>query len=98
MNQEQSQVEEFHAHVTGRVQMVMFRDFAQRKARGLKLVGSVQNLPDGSVEVVAQGERSILEQFLAKLQRGSLLSHVERVEAEWRPLSERQFDDFHIIY
>ena len=35
--------------VSGRVQMVMFRDFVQRKASSLKLVGEVQNLPDGTV-------------------------------------------------
>lgn len=74
---------EIHCILSGRVQMVMFRDFAQRKARGLGLVGWVRNLPDGTVEVVAQGERAALECFVEKLHRGSLLSRVAEVQAVW---------------
>src|SRR3989344_224255 len=44
--------------VSGRVQVVMYRDFATRKARGLGLVGEVKNLPDGTVRVVAEGART----------------------------------------
>ena len=56
------------AFIEGRVQMVMFRDFAQRKARSFDLVGWVKNLPDGSVEVVAQGEPDTLKQYIEALQ------------------------------
>ena len=74
---------ELHAVVYGRVQGVMYRDFAQRKARRLRLVGYVRNLADGSVEVVAQGTREALEAYAEKLRRGPLLAHVERVEVSW---------------
>ena len=46
-------MERIEAIVSGRVQMVMFRDFAQRKALGLRLCGEVMNLPDGTVRVIA---------------------------------------------
>ena len=64
--------------------MVMFRDFTQRKARSLGLVGWVRNLPDGTVEVLAQGERDPLEKLLTKLHRGPLLARVEIIKVEWR--------------
>lgn len=69
--------------VSGRVQMVLFRDFAQRKARGLGIVGEVENLPDGTVRVRAEGEKESLERFITHLKRGPLLAKVADVKAEW---------------
>ena len=89
--------EEIHAIVSGRVQMVMYRDFAQRKARALGLAGTVRNLKDGTVEVIAQGEPHKLRQFIAKLHEGSVLARVEGVSVDWRSSNE-QYDDFSIIY
>ncbi|HEX2792189.1 MAG TPA: acylphosphatase [Candidatus Paceibacterota bacterium] len=77
--------ERLEAIVSGRVQMVMYRDFAQRKASGLKLSGWVKNLPDGTVRVVAEGPRERLDAYLAKLKKGSLLSKVEQVVPSWSP-------------
>jgi acylphosphatase len=74
---------ELRAIVRGRVQMVMYRDFAQRSAKRLKLVGTVQNLKDGTVAVVAQGEEEALKRYVEKLHKGSVLSRVEGVEVEW---------------
>ena len=89
--------EEIYCRVDGRVQMVMFRDFAQRKARGLDLVGFVKNLPDGTVEVVAQGIPDALKKYIEHLHEGSILSRVESVAVDWRAPSG-QFDDFVIAY
>lgn len=89
------ETQELYARVYGRVQMVMYRDFAARKARGLGLKGYVKNLPDGTVEAVAQGEAQKLEQFLNKLKRGSMLSRVDKVESEYREPGE-QYGDFAI--
>ena len=44
-----------HIFISGRVQGVFFRQFIQEKARELELFGWVQNLPDGRVEVIADG-------------------------------------------
>lgn len=77
--------ERLEALVSGRVQMVMYRDFAQRKATGLKLVGEVQNLPNKTVRVVAEGPRTALVAYVEKLKKGSLLSSVKEVKTEWVP-------------
>lgn len=75
--------ERIEAIISGRVQGVMFRDFACRKARGLKLTGEVQNLRDGTVRVVAEGPREVIEKFVEKLKEGSLLARVEDVSVSW---------------
>jgi acylphosphatase len=67
------------ALVRGRVQMVMFRDFVQRHAKKLGLSGWVQNEQDGTVRVVAQGERTAIEQLLARLHTGPLFARVDDV-------------------
>ena len=83
--------------IFGRVQLVMFRDFVQRKARARGIVGTVKNNPDGSVSVVAQGEESKLRDLLGLVRRGPILAHVERVEESWmEPLGE--FRSFDILY
>lgn len=90
-------MEEIHCIVSGRVQMVMFRDFTQRKARALGLSGWVRNLPDGTVEVVAQGEKGSLGKLVEKLYKGPILAKVNGVKAEWREPKEilRGFEIFY---
>ena len=58
------------AIVTGRVQGVFYRDSCQQMARRLGVKGSVRNRSDGSVEVVAEGERDAVEQLLAWCREG----------------------------
>lgn len=89
--------EEIHCRIEGRVQMVMYRDFAQRKARSLELVGWVKNLDDGTVEVVAQGTPDALKSYIEKLHEGSILARVDSVAVDWRAPSGH-FDDFIIAY
>lgn len=73
-----------YAQVYGRVQGVGFRWFVQEHATRLGLTGYVRNLPDGSVEVVAEGERSALEEFLAfVLQVGPPGARVVEVSVHW---------------
>jgi len=85
------------ATITGRVQLVMYRDFAQRKARKLGLVGTVQNKDDRSVFVVAEGEESKLNEYVEYLSKGSILSKVKNVRTEWFEAGGK-FDDFLIVY
>jgi acylphosphatase len=89
--------EEITCIVSGRVQMVMYRDFAQRKARSLGIVGTVKNLSNGTVEVVAQGTPDQLKQYIEKLHEGSILSKVEDVAVDWHS-SRTTYDDFTIRY
>ncbi|MBI2097768.1 MAG: acylphosphatase [Candidatus Vogelbacteria bacterium] len=90
-------VKEIEAIVSGRVTGVLFRDFVRRRARRLGLVGTVENQPDQTVRVVAQGGESSLRPLISYLERGSLWSKVEKVEVIWRePTGE--FGGFRIIY
>ena len=66
--------------VSGRVQGVGFRAATRREAQRLGLDGHAVNLPDGRVEVLAQGAARSLEALAEWLQRGPPLARVERVE------------------
>lgn len=90
-------MERLEAIVSGRVQLVMYRDFATRKARSLGLVGEVENLADGTVRVVAEGPRAKLEEYERKLSKGSLLAKVEKVEASYLPATG-EYKYFDITY
>jgi acylphosphatase len=72
-----------HAIVHGRVQGVFFRDSTRREATGLGLGGWVRNLPDGTVEVYAEGDRAGLDRLHAWLYRGPEAARVTRVDADW---------------
>lgn len=89
--------EEVYCVVHGRVQMVMYRDFVQRKARELALTGYVRNLPDHTVEVIAQGPRGNLEKLITLLHKGPLLAHVSGVDVEWREPKKR-YASFDIVF
>jgi acylphosphatase len=73
------------ARVYGLVQGVGFREFVRRHAQALGLRGWVRNLPDGSVELEAEGPRSALDELLRLVRQGPRLAWVERVETEWLP-------------
>lgn len=90
-------MEEIEVRITGKVQQVMFRDFVQRKARGLWIVGTVQNLEDRSVKVIAQGTEEHLNTLIAHIHKGPFLARVSRVDVEWREPSG-DYNDFTIIY
>ena len=89
--------EEFRAIVRGRVQLVLYRDFARRKAKSLGIFGTASNLPDGTVEITAQGDRPALLTYIEELKKGPMLAKVERVEVEWRK-PEKEINGFEIIY
>jgi len=75
----------FKAEITGDVQGVGFRFFAERHARQLGLEGYVRNRVDGVVEVEAEGSAGALEQFLSELRRGPRAARVEEVNVSWTP-------------
>ncbi len=77
------------ARVMGRVQGVGFRYFTERVAEEIGVSGYVMNCYDGSVEVVAEGERGVLEELLWRLQQGPRGARVERVEETWGPYTGR---------
>jgi acylphosphatase len=70
--------------ITGRVQGVGFRFYAQRKARELGLTGWVRNRRDGSVEAVIQGAPAAVEAMIAWARRGpssAVVADVQIIDA-----------------
>lgn len=68
--------------VRGRVQAVGFRLFTHGAAVALGIAGTVRNLPDESVEAVAQAEAGTMERFLWALRQGPPMSEVTALEVE----------------
>lgn len=76
-------MERLHAVVRGNVQGVGFRYFVQRRGEALGLQGWVRNNDDGTVEVVAEGDKAKLEQLKRSLEEGPRMARVARVDADW---------------
>jgi len=72
-----------HLFVSGRVQGVFFRAHTRDLARSLGLSGFVRNLPDGRVEIVAEGEEKALEKLVSFARQGPPLAQVTGVEVRW---------------
>lgn len=85
-----------HCVVRGRVQGVYFRASALREARRLGLTGWIANRPDGSVELVAEGEEDQVKDLLAWSQHGPSTARVEKVDTRWRSYTG-EFSDFKIV-
>ena len=67
------------AIVAGRVQHVGYRYWACEQAERLGLTGSVENLPDGRVEIVFQGKPELVEEMKKKVKRGPSMALVRQV-------------------
>jgi acylphosphatase len=80
-----------HAIVEGRVQGVGFRYFVLEVAELLGVYGWVRNRWDETVEVIAEGERAVLEKLLDALGRGPRNAFISSVKADWeKPTGEFQ--------
>jgi acylphosphatase len=82
-----------HIVVTGRVQGVGFRHFTATRARALGLTGTARNLPDGHVEITAEGDRATLETLIGIVRDGPPGALVRDVRIDWEdaPARERTF-------
>jgi acylphosphatase len=66
--------------VAGRVQGVYFRYFTQNKAKELSVLGSVRNLEDGCVEIIAEADDIVLEKFIRWCHKGPVTARVDNVK------------------
>ncbi len=71
-----------YIRIFGIVQGVGFRRYVQINAVRLGIKGYAKNLPDGSVEIVAEGYEESLNKLLEIIRRGPPLSKVENIEYE----------------
>ena len=79
-----------HAKVTGIVQGVYFRASTRDTARALGLTGWVKNMPDGSVELEAEGPEDRITQLVIWLNQGPQYARVENVEVKEVPVTGRE--------
>lgn len=86
-----------HAFVSGFVQGVNFRYYTQKKAKELGITGWVRNLKDGRVEVVAEGDKYAIEEFIRFFKTGPPLAKVLSCEVEKEEFKD-EFKHFDIIY
>ncbi len=86
-----------HLFYSGHVQGVGFRYTARMLAHGFELTGAVRNLPDGRVELVAEGERAELEAFREAIRDSELGSYIRQEEVRWSE-PKNEFRGFEIVH
>jgi acylphosphatase len=82
------------AVVSGRVQGVGFRFFAERAASETGVAGWVRNRPDGTVETVVEGDAAAVARYLERLRSGPAGSRVSSLVEE--EVVVREYDSFEI--
>ena len=90
-----SEISRVHLKIAGRVQGVYYRASMLQQAQNLGLTGWVMNCPDGSVEAVAEGAKSRLEELIAWCRQGPTGARVARIEVRW-DRAENSFHGFSI--
>ncbi len=84
----------------GNVQNVGFRDFVCRIGASLSLVGFVKNLPDGTVEIAAEGGQEKLDEFCRRVKvRQPAGIHVDDLEKiEIKEIGRPSFASFTVAF
>jgi acylphosphatase len=82
--------------VRGRVSGAFFRPAAQREARRLGISGWVRNRPDGTVELLAEGEEDAIKEIVSWAQHGPSAARVDDVDVRWRSYTG-EFSEFSIV-
>ncbi|MCH7840903.1 MAG: acylphosphatase [Planctomycetes bacterium] len=83
-------------HYSGRVQGVGFRFTTEAVARRFEITGFVRNLPDGSVELVAEGAESEVDRFQAAVE-DAMRQNIREIQATTAPATD-EFSEFSIAF
>jgi len=83
--------------IIGRVHGVFFRVSTREEAERLGITGFVRNLPEGSVEVVARGEVSLLQELIVFCRNNPGASRVQQIEVQWDHDERAQYKNFVIL-
>ena len=86
-----------HLIVHGDVQGVFYRSNTRKKASELGLKGYVKNLPDGTVEVVAEGSENKLNELINFCKNKPGYSNVDKVEVKEEKVTN-EFRDFEVRF
>lgn len=89
-------IETVKIFIFGMVQGVFFRAFIKEKADFLGIKGYTRNIPNGSVEVVAQGNNENLKKFINFLKKGPKSAKIEKIKVSYET-NEKVYNDFVII-
>ncbi len=76
-----------HILVSGKVQGVAFRYNARNIASQLGVGGWIKNLPNGKVELMAEGSKNLVEEMVKWCKKGPRMAVVEDMEVNWLPYS-----------
>lgn len=85
-----------HIFYSGRVQGVGFRYTVRTVAAGFEVTGTVRNLADGRVELVAEGTKAELEAFRAAIPDAGLAANIRQEDVEWSD-ARNEFRGFEIV-
>ena len=83
MKKEEIKKVRVHLLISGRVQGVAFRYYAQDTAQGLGVEGWVRNCWDGKVEIIVEGEEEKVKKLISWCYQGPGSAIVEKVGIEW---------------
>ena len=81
-----------HIRIHGKVQGVGYRFFATRVARRLGLKGSIQNLRDGTVEALVEGDKEKIDEWIEELKEGPRYAEVTQIDQETKDFTGRLGD------
>src|ERR1035438_1717921 len=81
---------------SGQVQGVGFRYTAKTVATGFEITGVIRNLPDGRVELIAEGRREELDAFRAALHDAGLAGFTRDEQVNWTE-AKNEFKGFEIV-
>jgi acylphosphatase len=86
-----------HIVVSGLVQGVGYRYFVYRKAKEYNLKGYVRNLYSDDVEVMLEGDKGVILDFIKELKTGPISAHVTGVKVDWEE-GQSEYEDFEIKF
>ena len=83
-------------HYSGRVQGVGFRYTAKTVATGFEITGTIRNLPDGRVELIAEGDRAELDAYRTAIYDAGLAGFIRDEQVTWAN-AKNEFRGFEIV-
>ena len=92
-----SEHKRLEARIVGVVQGVWYRASTRDQANRLGLTGWVRNLPDGSVELMAEGPEETLQRLLAWCKKGPPGARVDGIRSTWHE-PQGEFSRFKVRY
>lgn len=91
------EIVEMHAIVHGHVQGVCFRATTRDHAKQLHIAGTVKNMPDGTVEIYAQGDKDQLKTFLERIKKDASPGKVDSIVTHYYKPNQN-FNSFSVIF